>query len=141
MQTGRTCNCSPNECLATENYYQDLEEVFRYSIPVGKLLQQTACYTNYDLMITLGKCAGMFAESIQGVGGTVQFTKGYIKKAAALVRKNGGIFISDEVGRWNYRLNEHPRRVQRTFVRFKQGSVELVTTIGVLSPMESYQTL
>lgn len=39
----------------------------------------------------------MFAESIQGVGGTVQFTKGYIKKAAALVRENGGIFISDEV--------------------------------------------
>lgn len=39
----------------------------------------------------------MFAESIQGVGGSVQFTKGYLKKAAALVRKNGGVFISDEV--------------------------------------------
>lgn len=41
----------------------------------------------------------MFAESIQGVGGTVQFTKGYVKKAAKLVRENGGLFISDEVGR------------------------------------------
>lgn len=39
----------------------------------------------------------MFAESIQGVGGSVQFTKGYIKKAATLVRQNGGLFISDEV--------------------------------------------
>lgn len=44
-----------------------------------------------------GKCAGMFAESIQGVGGTIQFTKGYIKRAADLVRNNGGVFISDEV--------------------------------------------
>jgi alanine-glyoxylate transaminase / (R)-3-amino-2-methylpropionate-pyruvate transaminase len=42
----------------------------------------------------------MFAESIQGVGGTVQFTKGYIKKAAALVRQNGGLFISDEVNKY-----------------------------------------
>lgn len=39
----------------------------------------------------------MFAESIQGVGGTMQFTKGYIKQAAELVRKNGGLFVSDEV--------------------------------------------
>lgn len=45
----------------------------------------------------VGKCAGMFAESIQGVGGTMQFTKGYIKQAAELVRKNGGVFVSDEV--------------------------------------------
>lgn len=52
----------------------------------------------HDLLF-IGKCAGMFAESIQGVGGTVQFTKGYIKKAAALVRENGGLFISDEVDR------------------------------------------
>ncbi|KAJ6621570.1 Alanine--glyoxylate aminotransferase 2, mitochondrial [Pseudolycoriella hygida] len=78
IQTMRNCDCLPTECKATEYYFQDLEEVFRYSIPVGK-------------------CAGMFAESIQGVGGSVQFTKGYIKKAAELVRKNGGIFISDEV--------------------------------------------
>lgn len=36
IQTTRNCNCSPNECEATQNYYQDLEEVFRYSIPVGR---------------------------------------------------------------------------------------------------------
>lgn len=39
----------------------------------------------------------MFAESIQGVGGTVQFTRDYIKRAAECVRGNGGVFVSDEV--------------------------------------------
>lgn len=39
----------------------------------------------------------MIAESIQGVGGVVQFTKGYIEQAAQITRDNGGLFISDEV--------------------------------------------
>lgn len=50
---------------------------------------------------------GMFAESIQGVGGTVQFPKGFIKKAAELVRSNGGVFISDEVQTGFGRTGEH----------------------------------
>jgi hypothetical protein len=33
----------------------------------------------------------------QGVGGTVQFPKGYIKKAFEIVRANGGLCVSDEV--------------------------------------------
>lgn len=49
----------------------------------------------------------MFAESIQGVGGTVQFPKGFIKKAAELVRSNGGVFISDEVQTGFGRTGEH----------------------------------
>lgn len=57
---------------------EDLSDVFNYSVPKGR-------------------CAGMIAESIQGVGGVIQFTKGYIKKAAELVRENNGLFISDEV--------------------------------------------
>lgn len=97
VQTTRQCECSANECAATENYYQDLEEVFRYSIPVGKRIRISTSLSMTSFKIILGKCAGMFAESIQGVGGSVQFTRGYLKKAAALVRKNGGIFISDEV--------------------------------------------
>lgn len=44
-----------------------------------------------------GRVAGLFAESIQGAGGVVQFPKGYIKKAQALIKKNGGLFIADEV--------------------------------------------
>lgn len=39
----------------------------------------------------------MIAECIQGVGGTVQLTKGYLQRAAAMVRENGGVFIADEV--------------------------------------------
>jgi 4-aminobutyrate aminotransferase-like enzyme len=34
---------------------------------------------------------------ILGVGGSVQFPKGYIKEAAEVVRGHGGLFISDEV--------------------------------------------
>lgn len=78
IQTDRKCDCSDDQCEASTNYIEDLKDVFKYSIPKGK-------------------CAGMIAESIQGVGGTVQFTKNYIKEAAALVRSNNGLFISDEV--------------------------------------------
>jgi len=35
--------------------------------------------------------------SLQGVGGTVQYPKGYLKKAYEIVRENGGLYISDEV--------------------------------------------
>lgn len=78
IQTDRKCECFDGKCKATSNYIDDLKDVFKYSIPKGK-------------------CAGMIAESIQGVGGTVQFTKGYLKQAAALIRSNNGVFISDEV--------------------------------------------
>ena len=46
VQTTRQCNCSPTECNATEMYYKQLEEIFKYSLPTGKV-------------------AGIFAESIQ----------------------------------------------------------------------------
>lgn len=78
VQTIRDCNCSGDKCQATDHYIEELQDEFKYSIPKGR-------------------CAGMIAECIQGVGGTVQPTKGYIKRAAELVRENGGIFISDEV--------------------------------------------
>lgn len=79
VQTTRECDCDPNgECKATKKYLSELNDQFLYSI--AKV-----------------KCAGMFAESMQGVGGAVEYTKGYIKSAAKLVRENGGLFISDEV--------------------------------------------
>ncbi|KOB74576.1 Alanine-glyoxylate aminotransferase, partial [Operophtera brumata] len=49
--------------------------------------------TSSNLMIV----AALFAESIQGAGGVTQFPKGYIKKAQALIKKNGGLLIADEV--------------------------------------------
>ncbi|XP_067644622.1 alanine--glyoxylate aminotransferase 2, mitochondrial isoform X2 [Eurosta solidaginis] len=89
IQTDRRCDCTPETgCVAGLRYYDQLEEVFKYSLPRGHV-------------------AAMFAESIQGVGGTVQYPKGYIKKAAELVRANGGLFIADEVQTGFGRTGEH----------------------------------
>ncbi|XP_034108088.1 alanine--glyoxylate aminotransferase 2, mitochondrial isoform X1 [Drosophila albomicans] len=88
VQTTRSCNCPPSGCQAGSEYYNELEQNFKYSLPRGKV-------------------AAMFAESIQGVGGTVQYPKGYLKKAADLVRANGGIFVADEVQTGFGRTGEH----------------------------------
>lgn len=44
-----------------------------------------------------GKVAGMIAEPIQGIGGFITPPKEYFAVAAEIIRKYGGIFISDEV--------------------------------------------
>ncbi|XP_047502958.1 alanine--glyoxylate aminotransferase 2, mitochondrial-like [Penaeus chinensis] len=75
-------------CSSAEKYVSQLEEVIKYSIPKGKV-------------------AAFFAESIQGVGGSVQFPLGYLKKAFDLVRANGGVCISDEVQSGFGRTGEH----------------------------------
>lgn len=46
---------------------------------------------------TSGRVAGFFAESIQGVGGSVVFPEGYLREAYAHVRAAGGLCIADEV--------------------------------------------
>jgi 4-aminobutyrate aminotransferase-like enzyme len=46
---------------------------------------------------TVGQVAGFLAEPIQGVGGFVTPPKEYFKVAVEAVRRNGGIFICDEV--------------------------------------------
>ena len=46
---------------------------------------------------TPGKVAAFFAESIQGVGGTVVYPDGYLKQAYEHVRTAGGLCIADEV--------------------------------------------
>lgn len=107
-QTIRDCNCSVDKCEATDQYIDDLQDTFRYSIPKGR-------------------CAGMIAECIQGVGGTVQPTKGYLKKAAALVRENGGVFISDEV---NIKMNDakfFSRLIDSFYIIVEIGSMWLRT--------------
>ncbi|XP_041987278.1 alanine--glyoxylate aminotransferase 2, mitochondrial [Aricia agestis] len=76
-QVSGSCSC-PGECVTSDKYIHQLEELIGNSIPVGGV-------------------AAMFAESIQGVNGTMQFPKGYLRKASEVVRKHGGVFISDEV--------------------------------------------
>jgi 4-aminobutyrate aminotransferase len=56
---------------------QDVEELIRTTTP--------------------GRVAGMIAEPIQGVGGFITPPKEYFKIVSEIVRKYGGIFISDEV--------------------------------------------
>jgi len=46
---------------------------------------------------TTGRIAGMLAEPIQGVGGFITPPKEYFEIAAEIVRKYGGVMISDEV--------------------------------------------
>jgi 4-aminobutyrate aminotransferase len=59
-----------------------------------------ACAKDMEEMIrttTSGKIAGFIAEPIQGVGGFITPPKEYFAIVAEIVKKYGGVFISDEV--------------------------------------------
>ncbi|MBC8344873.1 MAG: aspartate aminotransferase family protein [Candidatus Marinimicrobia bacterium] len=59
-----------------------------------------ACAEDVDELIrttTTGEIAGMIVEPIQGVGGFITPPKEYFTIVSEIVRKYGGIFISDEV--------------------------------------------
>lgn len=59
-----------------------------------------ACATDLEELIqttTSGRVAAFIAEPIQGVGGFIVPPKEYFKVAVEIIRKYGGIFISDEV--------------------------------------------
>ncbi|KAK7792660.1 hypothetical protein R5R35_005118 [Gryllus longicercus] len=87
-QTDRHCSCESGQCDASVKYFDQVEEILKYSIPKGKV-------------------AGFIAESIQGVGGTVQFPKEYLKKVYNLIRSNGGVCIADEVQTGFGRTGDH----------------------------------
>lgn len=59
-----------------------------------------ACARDIEELIrttTTGRVAGMLAEPIMGVGGFITPPREYFQIAAEIVRKYGGVFISDEV--------------------------------------------
>ncbi|MSU56992.1 MAG: aminotransferase class III-fold pyridoxal phosphate-dependent enzyme [Pedosphaera sp.] len=62
---------------AGKKYAADVKEVIDYATP--------------------GKVAAFIAESIQGVGGFVEFPQGYLKNVYEHVRAAGGVCIADEV--------------------------------------------
>lgn len=69
VQAARDCDCrGPETCEATDYYIDELEAVLGSTIPK--------------------RMAAFFAESIQGVGGTVQFPIGYLQKAYKLGEYN-----------------------------------------------------
>jgi len=67
--------------------FDDPEAGAKYAEDVRNLIQYA----------TPGKVAAFFAESIQGVGGTVVFPDGYLKHVYEHVRAAGGLCIADEV--------------------------------------------
>ncbi|XP_066584732.1 alanine--glyoxylate aminotransferase 2, mitochondrial [Prorops nasuta] len=85
----KICSCSSMRCEASEKYFHQLEDVLRSTLPNS------------------GKLAGFIAESIQGIGGVVQYPKGFLKKVRKLVRAKGGLFIADEVQTGFGRTGEH----------------------------------
>ena len=59
-----------------------------------------ACAEDVEELIqttTTGNIAGMMVEPIMGVGGFITPPKEYFKIVAEIIRRHGGIFISDEV--------------------------------------------
>jgi len=88
IQTDRPCDCSPGSCMACDMYIDQLNDVLLHSTPKAGV-------------------AGFVAEAIQGVGGTVQYPKDYIRRAFELVRSKGGVCISDEVQTGFGRTGKH----------------------------------
>ena len=84
---GRDCNCQSGQCLASEKYAQEVSDTISFT--------------------TSKHLAGFINEGIQGVGGTVQFPKGFVKEAYRLTRECGGVCISDEVQTGFGRLGTH----------------------------------
>ena len=67
--------------------YDDADAGRKYANDVKELIDYA----------TPGKVAGFIAESIQGVGGFVEFPQGYLKQTYEYVRAAGGVCIADEV--------------------------------------------
>ncbi|KAK9300608.1 hypothetical protein QLX08_006763 [Tetragonisca angustula] len=86
---GRKCDCGEGECVASEKYFEKLAESFRFNLPCT------------------GSVAAFVAESIQGVGGAVQYPKYFLQKVCDYVHKKGGLYIADEVQTGFGRTGEH----------------------------------
>jgi alanine-glyoxylate transaminase/(R)-3-amino-2-methylpropionate-pyruvate transaminase len=67
--------------------YDDADAGKKYAADVKDLIDTA----------TPGKVAAFIAESIQGVGGVVEFPQGYLKNVYEYVRAAGGVCIADEV--------------------------------------------
>jgi alanine-glyoxylate transaminase/(R)-3-amino-2-methylpropionate-pyruvate transaminase len=67
--------------------YDDPDAGGKYAAEIKNLIEYA----------TPGRVAAFFAESIQGVGGTIVYPEGFLKKAYEYVREAGGVCIADEV--------------------------------------------
>uniref|UniRef100_UPI00398EC86D alanine--glyoxylate aminotransferase 2, mitochondrial n=1 Tax=Pristiophorus japonicus TaxID=55135 RepID=UPI00398EC86D len=87
VQTLRHCDCSAGSCQAKHAYIEQLRDVLLCAVP--------------------RRLGGFIAEPIQGVNGTVQYPKGFLKEVSEIIREQGGVYISDEVQTGFGRLGSH----------------------------------
>lgn len=87
VQTDRSCNCQ-GECEAGVKYLEQFEYELKHDITKTGL-------------------AAFWAESIQGLGGVVQYPKNFIKGVYERVKSKGGLFVADEVQTGFGRTGEH----------------------------------
>lgn len=96
------------KCHACSEYLRDLDLVLNTNIPPNKL-------------------AALIMESIQGVGGTVQYPREYVRKAAEMARAQNGLVIMDEVqtgfGRtglsfWGFQSHQVQPDIGKQFLSF-----------------------
>ncbi|KAI1280446.1 Alanine--glyoxylate aminotransferase 2, mitochondrial [Halotydeus destructor] len=76
-QTSRQCACAKGSCDAENKYVEDFDDLLKSALPA--------------------KMAGFFVESIQGVGGIVQYPRHYVQRVHEKVKAKGGLLIMDEV--------------------------------------------
>ena len=84
---GRRCECKNGKCSAAGKYVQEFLDTVNFT--------------------TSKNLAAFVAEGIQGVGGTVQYPRGFINEAYKITRECGGVCISDEVQTGFGRLGSH----------------------------------
>lgn len=87
VQLQTSCTCT-NECKAGCLYLKEFQDLL-------------------ECQFVKPGIAAFFAESIQGVGGAVQFPRNYLKGVFGLVKSFGGVFVSDEVQTGFGRTGEH----------------------------------
>jgi alanine-glyoxylate transaminase/(R)-3-amino-2-methylpropionate-pyruvate transaminase len=76
----RKCDCGAGgACKAADRYIGELDQSLLYDFPAAS------------------GPAAILIESIQGVGGTIQYPRGFLQRAFDAVRKRGGVSIADEV--------------------------------------------
>ncbi|KAE8636524.1 hypothetical protein XENTR_v10003029 [Xenopus tropicalis] len=116
VQTIRKCSCSPGCCEAKDQYIDQFKE--------------TLCTS------TGQRVAAFIAEPIQGVGGAVQYPKGFLKEAYNLVRERGGLCIADEVQTGFGRTGSHYWGFQTHDVIEEEGLQKNCEVIGTQMLLE-----
>jgi len=110
------------------------------------------CAKDIDELIkttTSGKVAAFIAEPIQGVGGCITPPKEYFETAVGIVKKYGGLFISDEVqtgfgrtgGKWFGIEHWGVEPDMMTFAKGLANGVPIGVTIATQEVADSFRAL